>query len=124
MKIIFNHNFVAHTFLSRLKWLKIVKKSGNSNIFQHDAGRRIFDFKLIKLDQGAIHGKQCWYGGLNNTHGGKRQFIEINAFGCNTDNSDCDYANQYCVAHSKFTRKTRTHGNTTSAEDELDKEGF
>jgi len=40
-------------------------------------------------------------------------------FSCDTDNADCDYANQYCVDHSNYSREMQSDG-TTPATSEAD----
>ena len=42
-------------------------------------------------------------------------------FSCDTDKADCDYANQYCVDHSNYSREMQTDG-TTPATSEADKD--
>ena len=65
--------------------------------------------------KGAIHGKQCWIGGWDNRHGKARHLIEVNMFSCDPANADCDYANQYCVDHSKYLREMQTDATTPAA---------
>ena len=61
----------------------------------------------------------------DNNDGNGRKLIEVNAFSCNTENSDCDYQNQYCVDHSKYTREMLQDGKTPALkETDLDQGDF
>ena len=75
--------------------------------------------KICLPSQSAIHGKQCWIGGWDNSHGRDRHLIEVNMFSCDTNNADCDYANHYCVDHSLYSREMKSDG-TTPATSEAD----
>ena len=63
--------------------------------------------------------------GRDNNDENDRKLIEVNAFSCNTKNSDCDYQNQYCVDHSKYTREMLANGTTPALiETDLDQGDF
>ena len=61
--------------------------------------------KICLPKMGPIHGKRCWIGGWNNSGGSTRQNIEVNMFNCDTEGENCDFPNEYCMNHSKYTRE-------------------